>query len=138
VAYEKFVPDIPPLHEPFWESVRAQSMKLQQCDDCGAFRFIPFEICNKCHSESCTWTTISGRGTIYTYTIVHRAPTPAYQKDAPYVIVHVVMQEGPRISGNLIGCPHDQVAIGMPVELTYEVATPELTLYKFRPESVLA
>ncbi len=62
-----------------------------------------------------TWTPIAGTGEVYTYTVVHRAPTPAYQADAPYVIAHVTMDEGPRMISTLVDRDPAKVVIGMPV-----------------------
>jgi uncharacterized OB-fold protein len=135
MAYEGLRPEITPLHQPFWDSVSRRELSLQRCDDCAEFRFIPTELCSACGSASATWTPIEGTGEVYTYTIVHRAPTPAYQADVPYVIAHVTLAEGPRMISNLIGCdPHD-VRIGMPVRVVYEAVAPDLTLYKFTPET---
>jgi uncharacterized protein len=123
--------DLPELHEPFWESIRQHAARLQRCDQCGTFRFIPTEICARCGSEDATWTLISGRGVVYTFTVVHRAPTPAYQAEAPYVIVHVEMEEGPRMISNLLGVDPTAVRIGQPVQLVYEDQEDGTSLYKF-------
>jgi len=132
--YEKFLPEITPLHEPFWSALREHRVELQRCDRCGRLRFIPSELC-PCGSAEATWTPIAGTGEIYTYTVVHRAPTPAYQADAPYVIAHVTMDEGPRMISTLIDCDPSSVVIGTPVEIVFDDVTPELTLYRFRPRS---
>ncbi len=132
MAYEKFVPEITPLHAPFWDAVGAHRLALQRCDACGAFRFIPSELCT-CGSASSTWTPIAGTGEVFTYTVVHRAPTPAYQADVPYVIAHVTIDEGPRLISNLVDCDPARVHIGMPVRVVYEDVSPDLTLYKFEP-----
>lgn len=131
-TYDKFVPELTPLHEPFWEAVRRHELQLQRCDACPRFRFVPCELC-RCGSAASTWTPIAGTGEVYTYTVVHRAPTAAYQADAPYVIAHVTIDEGPRLISNLIGCPPSEVRIGMPVRVVFEDVTPSLTLYKFAP-----
>jgi hypothetical protein len=131
--YEKFLPDRTALDQPFWDATLAHELRLQRCDDCHAFRFIPSEICSRCYAETFTWTPISGQGSVYSYTVVHRAPNAAYQRDAPYVIVHVTLAEGPHMIGNLVDCELDRVTIGMPVEVHFEDALPDLTLYKFRP-----
>jgi uncharacterized OB-fold protein len=133
MAYEKFVPEITPLHEPFWAAVKEHRLDLQRCDSCGTFRFIPGEICHRCWSTDATWTTVSGDGEIYTYTVVYRAPTPAYQEDAPYAIVHVQLPEGPRMTGTLVDCAPDAIEVGMPVRVVFDDVTPELTLYRFAP-----
>ena len=132
---EKFLPpaDMPEFHLPFWEALKAHELRVQKCEDCGALRYVPKEICPKCGSQACSWTQVSGRGRVYTYTVIHRGPTPAYQADAPYVIAHVELDEGPRVISNLIGCDSADVRIGMPVEVVYEDVSDAWTLFKFRP-----
>jgi uncharacterized OB-fold protein len=134
-AYEKFLPpdDLPAFHLPFWEALKRHELRLQKCEDCGALRYIPAEICPRCASQACAWTPVSGRGRIYTYTVIHRGPTPAYQAEAPYVIAHVELDEGPRVISNLVGCDPAEVRIGMPVEVLFEDASDAWTLFKFTP-----
>ncbi len=95
MAYEGFRPDITPLDAPFWDALRRHELVVQQCDQCGQLRFVPSERCRNCGSPSATWAPVSGDATVYTFTIVHRAPTPAYQADAPYAIAYVELAEGP-------------------------------------------
>ncbi|MEO7370622.1 MAG: OB-fold domain-containing protein [Ilumatobacteraceae bacterium] len=132
-GYEKFLPDSTPLDQPFWDATRQHRIDLQQCDGCLAFRFIPSEICSRCHSEAFTWQPVSGSGSIYSYTVVHRAPNAAYQREAPYVIAHVALAEGPHMIGNLVDCDPDRVRIGMPVDVAFDDVSPDLTLYRFCP-----
>jgi uncharacterized OB-fold protein len=135
VDYQKFLPEgIPGWQQPFWESLRDRRVSVQRCDRCTTFRYIPKERCPSCGSMESTWTRVSGRGTVYTYTVVHRAPTPAYQAEAPYVIAHVTMEEGFRMAANLTGVAPDAVRIGLPVHLVYVDATPEWTLFGFEPD----
>ncbi len=133
-GYEKFLPEgIPDWHMPFWDSLRRHRVEVQRCDGCGRFRFIPKERCPGCLSPRSTWTEISGEGEVYTYTVVHRAPTAAYQAEVPYVIAHVTMREGFRMAANLAGVAVTDVGIGMPVRLTYADVTPQWTLFGFEP-----
>ena len=134
-GYAKFLPpdNLPAFHLPFWQALKEHVFKLQKCDDCGSCRYIPTEICARCGSETWTWTPVTGRGTVHTYTVIHRGPTPAYQADAPYMIAHVDLDEGPRVIGNLEGCEPAQVRIGMPVEIVYQDVTDDWTLFKFVP-----
>ena len=109
-ANAKFVPEgVPAWQQPFWDSLRERDVKVQQCDSCGTFRHVPKEICTNCFSTDFSWTPISGVGVVYTYSIVHRAPTPAYQEDAPYAIVHVTMAEGFRMIGTMTGVDPEAV-----------------------------
>lgn len=132
---EKFLPpdDMPQFHRPFWEALKAHELRLQTCEDCGTLRFVPKEICAHCGSQAAAWTPVSGRGRVYTYTVIHRGPTPAYQADAPYVIAHVELEEGPRVISNLIGCDGADVHIGMPVEVVFDDVSDDWTLYRFKP-----
>ena len=133
-GYAKFLPsDIPDSHQPFWQSLREHAVKVQRCDDCGSFRYIPKDICPRCHSALATWTPVSGHGEVYTFTVVRRAPTAAYQEEAPYVLAHVTMEEGFRMIANLTGTPPEAVRIGMPVRLGYLDVTPDWTLLTFEP-----
>jgi uncharacterized OB-fold protein len=124
---------VPEWQMPFWDSLKAHAAEVQRCDECGKYRYVPTEICNRCHSRAATWTQISGLGSIYTYTVVHRAPTPAYQADAPYPIVHVGMEEGFRMIGSLRGVDHSDIRIDLPVKIGYLDVTPEWTLMQFEP-----
>lgn len=133
MSYDGFRPEIPPLHQPFWDALRSHRLVLQRCTGCGAFRFIPGEICPACHSADSSWTEVSGRGQVYTYTIVHRAPTPAYQARAPYVIAQVELEEGPRVSTTLVGVDPADARVGMPVSVVFDDVEPDLTLYRFAP-----
>jgi len=128
--YDKFLPEITPLHEPFWAALKEHRVVLQRCSACGQFRFVPCEIC-PCGSAASSWEPIAGTGEVYTYTVVHRAPTPAYQADAPYVIAHVTMDEGPRMISTIVDCEPGAVQIGMPVEIVFDDVTEDLTLYRF-------
>jgi len=131
---EKFLPpdDMPEFHRPFWEALKEHRLVVQTCEN-GHPRFVPTEICGKCGSQEWTWEPMTGKGKIYTYTVVHRGPIPAYQADAPYVIAHVEMDDGVRMISNLINCDPKTVCIGMPVEVIYDDINGDWTLYKFVP-----
>jgi uncharacterized OB-fold protein len=78
---------------------------------------------------------VSGRGTVYSYTIAHHPFHPAFRDKVPYPVVVVEMDDAPgaRMASNLVDCPIDGVKIGMPVEVVWEDIDEETTLYKFRP-----
>lgn len=136
MGYEGFRPDVTPLDAPFWDALRRHELVVQRCDDCAQLRFVPSERCRACGSGSATWTPMSGAATVYTFTIVHRAPTPAYQADAPYVIAYVELAEGPRMPARLVEVALDAVTIGMPLEVVFDDVDDELTLYRFRPATI--
>ena len=70
---------------------------------------------------------------MYSFVTYHRAWHPAYQDKTPYNVSLIDLDEGPRLISNVIGCQHDQVKIGMPVEIVYERPRKNITLPQFRP-----
>jgi len=80
---------------------------------------------------------MSGRGTVYTYAIVRRAPTPGFRGDVPYITAIVELEEGPRMMTNVVGvaAEPEAITVGMPVEVTFEDITDEISLPKFRPRA---
>ncbi|GGM98386.1 Zn-ribbon domain-containing OB-fold protein [Streptomyces fuscichromogenes] len=133
-AYDKFLPEgLPAWQRPFWDSLREHDVRVQKCSGCGAFRHVPKELCNRCHSSEATWSPISGTGRVYTYTVVRRAPTPAYQAEAPYVLVHVEMAEGFRMIGSLTVDDPRTVRIGQDVRITYEDVDADWSILRFEP-----
>ena len=93
------------------------------------------DICPSCFSRDTTWTRSSGKGSIFTFAIVHRASIPAFRDDSPYVIAIVELEEGPRMPTNIVNIEPDpkNVRIGMPVEVLFEDISDEISLPKFQP-----
>ncbi|MFE6820922.1 Zn-ribbon domain-containing OB-fold protein [Streptomyces sp. NPDC057690] len=132
--YDKFLPEgLPAWQRPFWDALREHDVRVQKCSGCGAFRHVPKELCNRCHGTEATWSPISGTGRIYTYTVVRRAPTPAYQAEAPYVLVHVEMDEGFRMIGSMTVDDPSAVRIGQDVRITYDDLDADWTILRFAP-----
>jgi uncharacterized OB-fold protein len=84
---------------------------------------------------------MSGRGTLHNYVVYHKAWTRWFQKRVPYAVVHVELEEGPRLtanSANLLDCAQKDIKIGMPVEAAYEDLTDAITLVQLRPRTTHA
>lgn len=132
-TYRKPLPEMEPEEKPYWESLKQHAMKIQQCDDCGKWCFLPRAICRHCLSSNLVWKHVSGRGRIYATTTQHVPPSAGFKEDVPFNISLVELDEGVRIMTNVIGCPVDEVKIGMPVEVVYDDVTKDVTLAKFKP-----
>jgi uncharacterized OB-fold protein len=117
---------------PFFAAAREHRLVVQRCGGCGALRFPPRELCSGCLSIEASWVEVSGRGEIFSYNVMHQIYHPAFATEAPYAVVVVKLAEGPKMISNLVDCPLDQIAIGMPVEVVFEPASAEITLPKFR------
>ncbi len=112
--------------KPFWEGLDNHELKIQQCEDCRKHIFYPRFICPHCFSENVTWKKASGKGEIYSYTVVHRAFGP-YADQTPYVVAIVELEEGVRMMTRIIG-DRERIAIGKPVAVRFEKMEEDLTL----------
>ncbi|HEY90354.1 MAG TPA: Zn-ribbon domain-containing OB-fold protein [Dehalococcoidia bacterium] len=133
--YKKPVPGIDELSRPYWEAAKRHELVMQRCRECGCYRYPPGNICPGCASEDTEWVKVSGRGTIFTWNVFHKVYHPAFAQDVPYAIVAVELEEGPRVTSNLVDCRLEDIRIGMPVEVVFEDITEEISLPKFRPVS---
>lgn len=122
-----------PADAPFWEGCRAGELRLQRCDDCGAHRHHPRPRCPECGSGRFAWTPVSGRGEIWSWTVVHPPVLPAFADRAPYNAIVVRLEEGPFMVSNLVDAGEGELAVGLPVEVTFVAVDDELVLPQFRP-----
>ena len=131
--YLRPLPQKSPFNQPLWDATAQHKMVVPKCDACGDWNWIPYPACRTCLSERQTWTEVSGRGTLMTYSIVHRGP-PAFGKD-PYVTALVELEERPRsivMLGNIVDMPFDQIKIGMPMKIVFEdIPGEDITLWRF-------
>lgn len=121
------------LTQPFWDHARSGRLAFQRCAACGSFQHPPGPVCRRCYGRDLEFQPVSGRGTVYTYTITHHRVVPGFD-DVPYAVALIEMeeQEGLRMLANLPGTPTDQVRVGLPVEVFFE-ARGEQRLPQFRP-----
>ncbi len=116
----------------FWQYCREDELRLQRCAQCAVFRHPPRPMCRHCGSMEYEWAAVSGRGTVYSYAVTHQAIHPALVDHVPHAVVLVELEEGVRITSNVVDCPPDEIEIGMPVTVTFEQISEEITLPKFR------
>ncbi|MBI1800958.1 MAG: Zn-ribbon domain-containing OB-fold protein [Chloroflexi bacterium] len=133
--YAKQLPVPDPVTKPYWDSVKAHAMQLQKCAQCGKFIFYPRAVCPHCFSRDLRWTPVSGRGTVYGFSISYQKGMPAFGAEAPYTVAVVELEEGVRMMTNLIGIEPDpnKIKVGMPVVVQYDDVTEAITLPKFKP-----
>jgi uncharacterized OB-fold protein len=116
----------------FWSFVAAGELRIQRCTECGAYRHPPRPICAACGSAGVDWVPASGRGEVWASTVVHPPTLPAFASRAPYNAVVVRLEEGVFMVGNILdGAPED-LAVGIPVEMTIVAVEPDLHLPQFR------
>lgn len=115
---------------PFWEGTKEKELRLQRCKGCGAFLHPPRPMCPHCLSTESEWVPVKGKGKIYSWVTYYESPHPAFK--APYAVVLVELEEGPRIVSNMVDTKPEDLYIGMPVEVVFDDVGQDLILPKFK------
>lgn len=132
-TYKKPIPRVDEETRGYWEACRRHELVLQRCGACNTLRYYPRAVCPQCLSSEVRWERMSGRGTVYTFTVTHQNQAPGFREELPYVLAYVTLDEGVQMLTNVVGCPPDQVKIGMAVEVTFEDVNDEIAIPRFKP-----
>lgn len=116
---KKAAPLPTPETQPFWDGCAAGELRLQRCTHCDRHYFPPRPFCPVCLSSDVTVEAVSGRATLHSYVINHRA-APGFE--APYAIAVVELDEGPRMMSSIVGVDQTPEALhlDMALEVTFE------------------
>jgi uncharacterized OB-fold protein len=119
----------------FWTYCARRELRFQRCGACGRFRQPPRPGCPHCGATATEWVAVTGRGRIFSYTIVHHAALPALAPDIPYNVVTVELAGAPdvRLVSNVIDVRPEDLRIGMEVALAWDEPAPGVVLPRFRP-----
>jgi uncharacterized OB-fold protein len=103
----------------FWKSGEDGRLRFLRCQACGYYLHPPLPRCPRCRSTDVAPEPVSGEAEVFSYTVNHQ---PWDGTTEPYVIAIVALpeQEGLRLTTNIVGCPIDEVRIGMPVRVAFE------------------
>jgi hypothetical protein len=134
-AAPKPIPSITPDMKEFFAGAQRGRLMVQKCDGCGMLRFPAYEICAKCLANRASWVPVSGRGTVFSFNIMHQLYHPGFASEVPYAVVVVELEEGPKFVSNLVGIKPRDIKCGMPVEVAFEKLSDEVYLPKFRPRA---
>jgi uncharacterized OB-fold protein len=107
------------------------------CQECDTTVFGPAIFCQSCTSTQLEAVELGGKGILFSYTIV-RIPPAGWPGDVPYVLGQVELPQGPQVLAEVIDCEHDDLKIGMAVEMTIQAVPaenggPDKAVYKWRP-----
>jgi uncharacterized OB-fold protein len=120
------------LNGEFYEHTAKGELRFQRCDDCSTWRHMPRHTCAKCGSSKWHWALSSGRGSLYSWTVTHRAFHPAFNDDVPYGTAVVELEEGVRIISQIPDLPVADYRLGLALEVIF-VKRGEFTLPMFKP-----
>src|SRR2546430_921184 len=113
---------------PFFEATTRGKLLLQRCDACRAWMWPVHPRCVECFSPRVSWAEASGRATLFTFAVVHQLYDPSFADEIPYNVAVVELEEGVRMTTNVVGCAKDELRIGMPLEMTFERLSDEVAL----------
>lgn len=133
VNYKKPVPVADEASRPFFDGAREHRLMIQRCETCGVVMWPVKTRCDNCLNATVTWVQASGKGTLYSFALMHQVYHAGFAEEVPYNIAQVDLAEGLRIISNVVGCSNDELKIGMALEVTFDDITDEMTLPRFRP-----
>jgi len=105
-------PPVSPETKPFWDAAAEGRLLIKKCRSCGQVHYYPRAICPFCFADATEWLPASGRGTIYSYSVMRRVPVP-------YAIAYVTLEEGVTMLTNIEGCDLDTIRIGQAVKVVF-------------------
>jgi hypothetical protein len=117
----------------FWDGAKRHELLLQKCSQCGNYRYPPSPICPNCFSQDFKWEKASGKGEIYTYTVVRVPLSLEWEPYVPYVLATIKLDEGVRMVATVVDCKPEDVKIGMQVKVVFNDATERFTIPEFKP-----
>jgi uncharacterized OB-fold protein len=128
VAQRKIIPPpVNPETKAFWDGTAQGKLLLKKCLACGQIHYYPRALCPYCFSERTEWLPASGRATVYSYSVMRRAPVP-------YAIAYVSLEEGVTIMTNVVDCDFDRIRIGDKVRLVFKLSDGGPPVPMFTPE----
>jgi uncharacterized OB-fold protein len=110
----------------FWDAARNGLFLVPFCGACAKAHWYPRLICPFCASEKIEWRQASGKGVIYTFSVMRRVKEP-------YAIAHVTLAEGPTMLTNIVDCDFDKLAVGQPVAVVFNETENGPPVPMFRP-----
>ncbi len=141
-APAKPLPVIDDASRPFFEGALQGKLMLRRCRACGTFMWPVGGIrtplrprCVECFSGDLEWAPSRGKGSLYSFAVMHQVYHPAFAAEIPYNISVIELEEGVRMTCAVVDCPNEELQIGMPVEVIFERVTEEIALPKFKRSS---
>ncbi len=106
------LPTLSPETEYFWAAARDGRLALRYCKACQHYHYYPRSICPHCFSEQTEWRDSPGKGEIYSFSVMRKAPVP-------YSVAYIALDEGTMMLSNIVNCDFDTLRIGQRVRLQF-------------------
>lgn len=132
-TYARPLPEPTEVTQPFWDGLKAHKLVLQRSRKARRAIYYPRSVSPFGPKDELTWKECSGLGSVYSFTVARRPTAPQWADAGDYVIAIVEIEEGARITANVVNCDPGSVRIGMRVRAVFQDVTPEVTLLQFEP-----
>lgn len=130
----KPVPVADELSAPFWNAARERRLVIQRCADCNYYNHPPRPFCDACLSQRLEFQPVSGRGTVYSFTVMHQRDVAGFEHEAPFINIVVELEEQPMLMmvANLPITERDRVRVGAAAEVFFEERAADRIMPQFR------
>jgi len=129
------IPEPTPVSRPFWDALAEERVLIQYSPSLGEYVFYPRTLAPRTLADDLEWREISGRGSLYTFTVADRPTAPPWADAVPQLLAVVEWDEGPRVSTELVEVDPADIQVGMRVEPVFDHDPDSgMTLLRYRPE----
>ena len=131
---DKPMPEPTPVTKPFWDGLREHKVRIQYSPSADRYIFYPRILAPGTLADDLEWREVSGAGTLYTFTVADRPTAPPWADALPQLLAIVELDEGPRLSSELVDVAPDALRVGMRVKAVFQdYPEQDITLLRFAP-----
>ncbi len=132
MAWNKPLPQPTPISAPFWDGLKAHTVRLQQCEH-GHWLFFPRTHCPTCGSRQLAWHTVSGEGTLYSFTVARVPTLPEFSDEMPQLLAVVELDQGVHLNTTLVGAKPEDLRVGQRLRPVFDERPGSTTLLRYTP-----
>ncbi len=132
MSWNKPLPQATPISAPYWEGLSHHQVRLQQCEH-GHWLFFPRTHCPTCGSRQLTWKSVSGEGTLYSFTVARVPTLPEFADELPQLLAVVALDQGVHINTTLVGVEPGEIRIGQRLRPVFDERPGSATLLRYTP-----
>ena len=118
----------------FWDAAKEGRLAIQRCAVCRRWNHAPSLACPSCGSLDLAYEDVSGRGTLFSWTVLNEPPAPGFRDMVPLIVGVVELAEQPHLvlGANILEANPEELQLGMELEVIFEKVTDDCTLPQFR------
>ena len=132
MAWNKPLPHPTEISQPFWDGLKAHEVRIQQCEH-GHWLFFPRTHCPTCGSRQLAWHTVSGEGTLYSFTVARVPTLPEFSDEMPQLLAVVELDQGVHLNTTLVGAKPEDLRVGQRLRPVFDERPGSTTLLRYTP-----